>query len=51
VVGVDDFASPANVVHQDIVYAAGNPIQIQRADVVHPDGRRVTIIEDGEYKI
>lgn len=51
VVGVDDFASPANVVHQDIVYAKGNPIQIERADVVHPDGSRVTIIEDGDYKV
>jgi leucyl aminopeptidase (aminopeptidase T) len=51
VVGVDDFASPGNVVHQDIVYATGNPIQIERAEIVHPDGRRVTIIENGEYKI
>jgi len=51
VVGVDDFSSPGNVVHQDIVYAPGNPIQVERADIVHPDGRRVTIIENGEYKI
>jgi leucyl aminopeptidase (aminopeptidase T) len=51
VVGVDDFSSPGNVVHQDIVYAKGNPIQIERADVVHPDGRRVTIIENGEYMV
>ena len=51
VVGVDDFETPANVVHQDIVYAKGNPIQIERADIVHPDGRRVTIIEDGDYKV
>lgn len=51
VVGVDDFAGPENVVHQDIVYAKGNPIQVERADIVHPDGRRVTIIENGEYKI
>jgi leucyl aminopeptidase (aminopeptidase T) len=51
VVGVDDFADPGNVVHQDIVYAKGNPIQIERAEIVHPDGKRVTIIENGEYKI
>ncbi len=51
VVGVEDFQSPGNVIHQDIVYAKGNPIQIERADIVHPDGRRVTIIEDGEYKV
>ena len=28
----------------------GGPIQIERADIVHPDGRRVTIIEDGEFR-
>lgn len=49
VVGVDDFTSPETVVHQDIVYAKGNPIQVERADLVHPDGRRVTVIEDGKY--
>jgi leucyl aminopeptidase (aminopeptidase T) len=51
VVGVDDFTSPGNVVHQDIVYAGDSPVQIERADLVHPDGRRVTIIENGEYKV
>ena len=51
VVGVDDFASPDNVVHQDIVYAKGNPIQIERADLIHTDGRRITIIENGDYKV
>ena len=51
VVGVDDFSSPDTVVHQDIVYAKGNPIQVERADVIHGDGRRVTIIADGEYVI
>jgi leucyl aminopeptidase (aminopeptidase T) len=51
VVGVEDFGKPAHVVHQDIVYATGNPIQVERADVVHRDGRRVTIIENGEYLI
>jgi len=51
VVGVADFSSPATVVHQDIVYAKGNPIQVERADVIHPDGRRVTLIAHGEYLI
>jgi hypothetical protein len=51
VVGVDDFSDPALVVHQDIVYASGNPIQIERADIVYPDGRRVTVIENGDYKL
>ena len=40
VVGVDYFESPENVVHQDIVYAEGNPVQVERAVIVHPDGRR-----------
>jgi leucyl aminopeptidase (aminopeptidase T) len=51
VVGVDDFSSPGNVIHQDIVYAKGNAIQIERADIVYPDGRRMTIIENGEYRV
>ena len=51
VVGVDDFQSPDMVVHQDIVYAKGNPIQVERADILHPDGRRVSVIVDGEYII
>ena len=51
VVGVDDFESPANVVHHDIVYARGNPIQAERAVLIHRDGRQVVVIEDGEYKI
>ncbi len=48
-VGVEEFRSADTVVHQDIVYARGNPIQIEVADLVHPDGRRVTVIADGEY--
>jgi leucyl aminopeptidase (aminopeptidase T) len=51
VVGVEEFKGPSTVVHQDIVYAKGNPIQVERAEVVHADGRRIAIIEDGEYVI
>jgi len=51
VVGVDEFQSPETVVHQDIVYAKGNPIQVERAEIIHGDGRRVTVIADGEYLI
>jgi hypothetical protein len=51
VVGVDDFDHPGTVVHQDIVYAPGNPIQIERADIVHSDGRRITVIENGDYTL
>jgi leucyl aminopeptidase (aminopeptidase T) len=51
IVGVEDFESPASVVHQDIVYAEGNPIQVERAELVHPDGRRIAVIADGEYRM
>lgn len=51
VVGVEDFAGPDSVVHQDIVYAKGNPIQVEQADVIHGDGRRVSVIADGEYVV
>ena len=49
VVGVDVFRSPETVVHQDIVYAEGNPVQVTEAVLVHPDGRRIEVIRDGEY--
>ncbi len=51
VVGVDEFGAPENVVHQDIVYAAGNPVQVERAEIVHPDGRRIAVIEGGRYRL
>jgi hypothetical protein len=47
--GVAAFKSPATVVHQDIVYAQGNPIGIARADLVAADGKRTTVIRDGAY--
>ena len=49
VVGVDDFEIPANVVHQDIVYAEGNPIQAEKVVLIHSDGSRVSVIENAEY--
>jgi leucyl aminopeptidase (aminopeptidase T) len=51
VVGVEDFTSPDSVIHQDIVYAEGNPVQVERAVIVHKDGRRIPVIDEGEYKI
>jgi hypothetical protein len=39
------------VVHQDIVYAEGNPVQVERAVIVHPDGRRIAVIDGAEYKM
>ena len=50
VTGVADFASPRTVVHQDIVYAKGNPIQVGEAVVNRPDGR-VQVIANGAYVV
>jgi hypothetical protein len=37
------------VVHQDIVYARGNPIGVTRADLVALDGTRLAIIRESNY--
>jgi leucyl aminopeptidase (aminopeptidase T) len=50
-VGVEEFKGPETVVHQDIVYAEGNPVQVERAELVHPDGRRVVVIDEAKYKL
>ena len=47
-VGVGAFLAPGNVVHQDIVYAPGSPIQVASAVVVGPAGRS-EVIRDGAY--
>ena len=49
--GVDGFRSPETVVHHDIVYAAGNPVQATAAILLTPDGDRREIIRDGEYVV
>lgn len=49
-VGVATFSSPAMVVHQDIVYAAGNPIQVLEASVLR-DGQVLTVMHGGEYVV
>ncbi|MDX1388785.1 MAG: aminopeptidase [Acidobacteriota bacterium] len=49
VVGLDRFMSADTVVHQDIVYARGNPITITTADLIAPDGGRTTVIKNGDY--
>ena len=49
-VGVKAFLAPGNVVHQDIVYARGNAIQVAEATVVGPAGRRL-VIRDGAYVV
>jgi hypothetical protein len=48
-VGLAQFRSPDNVVHQDIVYAAQSPISVRRAELVEGSGRRIPVIRDGAY--
>jgi len=49
-VGVRSFRKPENVVHQDIVYAKGNPIQVAEASIVSIAGRK-PVIHDGSYLV
>ena len=49
--GVDRFRSPGTVVHHDIVYAPGNPVQAVHATLLTADGRRREIIRDGAYVV
>ena len=51
VVGIARFRSPDTVVHQDVVYAEGNPVGIARAELVAGDGARTAVIRDGRYTI
>jgi hypothetical protein len=46
-VGPRDFSAPSRVLHQDIVYAKGNPIVCKRLAFILPDGTRKIAIEDG----
>lgn len=47
-VGVAAFSSAAMVVHQDIVYAEGNPVQVARAEVTR-NGQVTQVMADGRY--
>ncbi len=49
-VGVGSFKKPENVVHQDIVYAKGNPIQVAEAVIVSASGRK-PVIRGGAYLV
>lgn len=51
VVGIEAFRTPANVVHQDIVYARGNPITIARAVLIGTEARTIEVIRDGAYQL
>lgn len=46
-----DFSTPEKVLHQDIVYAKGNPIVCERFNFIFPDGTRKTAIVDGKLMI
>jgi len=46
-VGIKDFRSPANVVHNDTVYATGTPITCKKLDMIFADNTRKTLIKDG----
>jgi leucyl aminopeptidase (aminopeptidase T) len=50
-VGPDAFSSPDKVIHQDIVYATGNPIVCSRLDFVFPGDKRRTVIVDGQLQL
>jgi hypothetical protein len=47
-VGIAAFLRPDTVVHQDIVYARGNPIQVAEATAIGSRGS-IAIIRDGGY--
>ncbi|NWG14625.1 MAG: hypothetical protein HXY20_13945 [Acidobacteria bacterium] len=47
--GVARFKNPVTVVHQDVVYAPGNPIEVASAVLVASDGKRTPIIRHGAY--
>lgn len=49
-VGPSKFTSPQTVLHQDIVYAKGNPIQVARAVVVK-GATRTTVMRNGAYVV
>lgn len=50
-VGPDAFTDPAHVVHHDVVYAKGCPIEIASLELVEANGTRHTIIKDGEMLV
>ncbi len=51
VTGLRAFKSPANVIHQDIVYARGNPITVTHADLIAAEGKRIAVVHRGDYTL
>ena len=50
-VGPEEFSAPDKVIHQDIVYAKGNPIVCSRLEFIFPGGEKYLVIQDGELSI
>ena len=50
-VSAASFTSPAHVVHMDIVYAKGSPIELKSVHLNRADGSRHPIIGNGEYRV
>jgi hypothetical protein len=50
-IGVDSFISPANVIHNDIVYAKESPIACKKLEMIFPDNSRQTLILNGELQV
>jgi len=51
VTGVAQFSDPSHVVHQDIVYAKGGPVEIASLVLEYEDGSGEEIIKGAEYTI
>ena len=49
-VGPSAFLSAETIVHQDIVYAKGNPVQIAEAVIVRPE-ERTRVLRNGAYVV
>jgi hypothetical protein len=50
-IGPNDFSAPDKVLHQDIVYAVGNPIVCKQLDFIFRNGTRKTAIREGVLRI
>ncbi len=50
-IGIDQFNSPANVVHLDVVYAKESPITCKKLDLIFADDSRQTMIVNGDLQV
>lgn len=46
---VNDFENPQNVVHNDIVYTKGSPIEVSSLTLIYPDGSKEEIMKENKY--